>query len=219
MYKINDRIIKVAIFDLDGTLLDSLGVWYDIDIKFLSKRNLEVPSDYAKNISGLSFKQVAEYTVKYFNLKENVEDVMKEWFEMAVEEYSTNVLLKPYAKDYLRYVKDEGVRLCVATNLPASLSVPALKNNDVMDFFDAIYQPEDVGKSKNHPDLFLYCAKELNTNPESCIVFEDIPSNIQGAKKANMLTCGVYDSYSLYYQEDLKKLSDIYITSYKELLA
>jgi beta-phosphoglucomutase-like phosphatase (HAD superfamily) len=117
---------------------------------------------------------------------------------------------------------EDEAKAYVAYRMPAtfaSLSVPALKNNDVMDFFDAIYQPEDVGKSKNHPDLFLYCAKELNTNPESCIVFEDIPSNIQGAKKANMLTCGVYDSYSLYYQEDLKKLSDIYITSYKELLA
>lgn len=218
MYRFNDRYIKVAIFDLDGTLFDSLGVWSEIDIKFLSKRNLEVPSDYAKNIADLSFRQVAEYTVKYFKLADSVEDIMKEWFEMAVEEYSKNVLLKPYAKEYLCEIKNKGVNLCVATNLPASLSMPALKNNGIFDMFDAIYQPEDVGKSKKHPDLFLYCAKEFNISPENCIVFEDIPANILGAKKANMLTCGVYDKYSIYYQEDLKKHSDIYIKSYKELL-
>lgn len=218
MYKVKERDIKVAIFDLDGTLLNSLGVWSDIDVRFLSKRNLNVPEDYAQNIAALSFKQVAEYTIRYFNLNLRVEDVMKEWFDMALHEYSNNVLLKPYALEYLYFLKEKDVKLCTASNLPSVLSKPVLENNGVLELFDAFFEPKDVGKSKKYPDLFLYCANKLNTDPTNCMVFEDIPVNIKGAKKANMLTCGVYDEHSLYYQDDLKNHSDIYIKSFKELL-
>lgn len=218
MYNLKGKNIKAAIFDLDGTLFDSLGVWKDIDIRFLSKRGFDVPTDYAKNISSLSFRQVAEYTVNYFNLKESVDEIIDEWFNMAKYEYANNIFLKPYAKEFLFKLKQSGVKLCTATNLPHVLSDSALKNNGIYNIFDTFCDTQEVGKSKQFPDIFYLAAEKLNVSANDCAVFEDIPSNILSAKTAGIYTCGVYDSHSEYYKHDLIKYSDIYIESYKEFI-
>lgn len=218
MYNLKGKNIKGAIFDLDGTLLDSLGVWKDIDIKFLSKRGFDVPEDYAKNISALSFREVAEYTVRYFELRETAEEIMDEWFYMSKIEYGSNIFLKPYAKEFLFMLKNSGVKLCTATNLPDELSNAALINNGIYDLFDAFCETQEVGKSKQFPDVFYLAAQKLNVPADECAVFEDIPHNILSAKTAGMYTCGVYDSHAEYYKQELQKCSDIYIECFKDLI-
>ena len=84
---------KGAIFDLDGTLIDSMGVWEKIDREFLKKRNISIPSDYIEKINSMSFKKVAKYTIERFKLKESPEELIKEWNEMAIYEYSNNIKL------------------------------------------------------------------------------------------------------------------------------
>lgn len=116
---------KVAIFDLDGTLLDSMGVWDQVDIDFLGKRGIEVPPDYMIKVSSMQFQQIAEYTIARFGLKDTPEELMQEWDDMARVAYSTTVEAKPGALDYLRDLKSAGVKMGVATSLPPQLREPA----------------------------------------------------------------------------------------------
>ena len=118
---------KGAVFDLDGTLLDSMEVWKNIDIEFLSKRGLEVPKGYSDEILAMSFRETAEYTIARFGLQEQPDDVMHEWNQMAIEAYGHHVQLKPGAKEYLLKLKSHGIRLG-GTALSQKLYLPCLQN-------------------------------------------------------------------------------------------
>ena len=96
---------KGAIFDLDGTLLDSMGVWDQVDVDFLAKRGFEVPDDYMQKVAAMQFRQIAEYTIARFNLSDTPEELMEEWNHMARVMYSTVVEAKPHAREYLATLK------------------------------------------------------------------------------------------------------------------
>ena len=129
---------NAAIFDLDGTILDSMDVWEHIDIQFLKKRNLPVPENYVTEICARSFEEAAQYTIDLLGLQETVEGIIEEWNNMAVEEYSNHVGLLPHALDYLLRLKEHGIKLAVATGLPEKLYIPCLKNNSILELFDAL---------------------------------------------------------------------------------
>ena len=103
--------IKGAIFDLDGTLLDSMWVWNQVDIDFLGKRGFDVPPDYPKAIAAMGFHETAEYTIKRFDLKEKVKDVIAEWDRMAAQMYHERVQIKPYVREVLEWMKQQGIHL------------------------------------------------------------------------------------------------------------
>ncbi|HHX10466.1 MAG TPA: HAD family phosphatase [Firmicutes bacterium] len=209
---------EAAIFDLDGTLLDSMGVWHQIDIDFLGRRGLDVPADYIGAISSKSFRETAEYTVEYFDLDDTPEDLMKEWFQMAIDRYSTEVRLKPNAKEYLLFLKERGIKIGTATSLPRSLSDPALKNNGIYRLFDAFATTDEAGRSKQYPDVYLLAARRLGVEPRNCIVFEDILPGIRAIRAAGMRPYGVYDKSSEHHQAEIKALSEVYIRDFGELL-
>lgn len=210
--------IKGAIFDLDGTLIDSMWVWEKIDYDFLSKRNLTFPDDLRVNIEHLSFVEVAKYFKHRFNLNENIEDIMQEWNNMAYSEYSTNVLLKPHAREFLLALKSMNIRTAIATSNSRLLMNAALKNNGIADMFDAITTLDEAGKVKNSPEIYLLSAKRLNVQPSECIVFEDILPAVKGAKAAGMKVIGVHDSYSEFQKEDIVRTADKYISDFQECL-
>ena len=207
---------EAAVFDLDGTLLDSMGIWEQIDISFLRKRNLSVPEDYAVKISSLSFEEAAQYTIARFALNERAEDIMQEWSEMAAHEYAHHVRMQPHAFDYLLRLKALGVRLAVATGMTIKLAIPCLKNNAIFDLFDAVCSTDEVPRGKEYPDVFEFAADKIGVPPEKCIVFDDVLPAIKSAKQANMLTCGVYDQYSERQREEIEKFADYYILDWRD---
>jgi HAD superfamily hydrolase (TIGR01509 family) len=207
---------KAAIFDLDGTLLDSMGVWEKIDIEFLAKRNLPILSDYADKICALSFTDAAKYTINLYGLQETVEDIISEWNSMALYEYSNNVALKKTALDYLKRLKAAGIKLAVATSLPDVLYVPVLRNNGIYDYFDVFCSIDEVKRGKEYPDIFLLAAERLNIPPESCVVFEDVLPAIISAKSAGMQVYGVYDKYSEKYRLDILRCADEYLLDFQD---
>ncbi len=207
-----------AIFDLDGTLLDSMGVWEEIDIAFLAKRSIAVSPDYVEKVTPMGFLQAAEYTIERFHLNERAQDIIAEWGQMSVDAYGSRITLKPYAKEYLEQLRAKGIKLAVATALTPALYEPALQNNGILEYFEAFASLSEVSRGKGFPDIYLLAASRLGLQPEACMVFEDILNGINGAKAGGFLTCGVYDRYSSQDKEKIAVCADWYIMSFKELL-
>lgn len=210
--------IRGAIFDLDGTLLDSMGIWSEIDQRFLIRRGIEPPGDYTAMIKTMEFSQAAEYTIDRFHLNERPEALMNEWTLMAQDAYAHEIKLKPMAKVYLKSLVQRGVRLGVATSSTEELFIPALKNNGVFDLFSVFTTTKEVSRGKRFPDIYLKTAQKLDLPPSDCVVFEDALHGIQGAGSGGFLTVCVYDASSDLEKEAAQCAADIYIHSFAELL-
>ena len=210
--------MRAALFDLDGTLLDSLGVWAEIDRAFLNARGHEVPPDYTQNIRGLSFRQTAEYTKQRFQLGESVESIMEIWHLMCERAYVGEVCLKSGAKAYLQKLKREGALLGVVTTLTPRLYEPALRRNGVLELFDVFATTDETGLDKNSGEVYRLAAQRLGLNSGQCTVYEDLSQGLAGAKKCGMRTVLVYDPHNADTFEQSRLLADEIIMDYRECI-
>ena len=208
--------IRAAIFDLDGTLLDSLHVWEKVDADFLSGRGIAIPPDYVDAVGSMGFRDAAEYTITRFGLTDTPEDLMHEWNEMAVYEYGHSIRLKPHAEAYLRNLRQKGIKLAVATGLPRVLYAPALENIGITSLFDTVCGVEDAGRSKPHPAVFLLATSRLGVKPGECAIFEDDLAALAGAKRVGMRTYGVYDAASTSDWEAMQRIADGVVLSFAQ---
>lgn len=209
---------KGAIFDMDGTLLDSMWVWKQIDIDFLGKRGFEVPDDYLEMITPMGYQRAAEYTIARFGLDEKPEDLIEEWYQMAAEAYAEWVMLKPHVKEYLEALKQSGTRIAAATSSAYELIAPCLKRNQILDYFEAFVTTMEVPRGKEFPDVYLEAAKRLGIAPEKCIAYEDIYKGICAAKQAGCRTVAVEEEASAYEAEKIRRAADYYISDFSELM-
>lgn len=208
--------MQAAIFDLDGTLLDSTGVWHQIDYDFMAKRGLRLPEDYKNAVAVMHLQEAAEYTIRRFSLKEQPTAVVAEWLDMAADAYANRVPLKPGAKAYLAKLRKAGVRLAVATALARELAVPALKRHGIYDWFDVLVYAADVGQGKSSPAVFLRAAEQLEVAPVSCTVFEDTLAGVRSAKAAGMRAVAVADPGAAADQEAIAITADLYLETFAD---
>lgn len=211
-------LFRGAVFDLDGTLLDSMRVWVDIDYAFLRSRGLPEEIEYFERIKQISIRQAADYTIARYELSDKPEELIAWWMEMARRAYHDTVPLKNGAREYLDYLKGTGIRLSVATACAPELYIPALKRLGIYELFDAFASLHEVERGKSEPDVYLLAAKRMDVPPEDCVVFDDIIDGIRGAKKGGMATVGVYDDSSKEQRAEIEGAADYYIESFRELL-
>lgn len=208
---------KAGIFDLDGTVLDSMGVWRKIDYDFLGKRGIEIPDDYLKEITALGFEAAARYTIDRFGFKETPQEIIDEWYAMAIDAYTNDVGLKPGAANYIRKLYEMGVKLAVATASDEALYKPALIRNGIYDCFDAFVTVRDVNRPKGFPDIYERAAMLLDVSVDKCIVFEDVLKGVQGAKIGNFKVVAMRDEHSEYDAEAIREAADRYIQNFDEM--
>ena len=210
--------IHGAIFDLDGTLIDSMWIWEQIDIDYFNKLNIPMPKDLKDKINHLSFYDTAVYFKNTFHISDSIDEICKDWNNRALFYYSNKVTLKPGVLKLLEFLKSKNIKIALATSNSEILLSAALKHTKIMDYFDVISTTNEVSNGKNKPDIYLLTAKKLSIKPKNCLVFEDIYEAITGAKAAQMNVCAIYDKYSNYNKEKILELANFYIKDFSEII-
>ncbi len=209
---------KAVLFDLDGTLVDSMWMWKDIDIEFLGRFGLECPEDLQRKIEGMSFSETAEYFLKRFCLPLSVEEIKECWIRMSIEKYRNEVGLKPGAREFLEYCRKNGIRTGVATSNGRDMVDAVIESLKIGQYLQEVATACEVPAGKPEPDIYLEVARRLGVKPEDCLVFEDIPAGIVAGKRAGMTVIAVEDEFSRPLEEEKKALADGFIRDYHELL-
>ena len=164
--KLLTRQINAIIFDLDGTLLDSSGIWGDIDKDFFHKRNMEIPPTYTDEIAHIGLNEAAVLTANKYCKGEDPEDILNEWREGSKKQYEEVVQLKPHVKELISLLKEKNIKLAVATANKRFLYEPCLKRLGIYEDFMIIADVDKVNAGKNSAKLYNYVALKLNEKPE-----------------------------------------------------
>jgi len=210
--------IKAVIFDMDGTLIDSTGIWHEIDVAFFAKRNMELPSDYAQHIVHLGLKRAAVYTKETYHLSESIQEIMDEWHNMSLDMYKYQVNLKPHALELLNLFKNNGVKMAIATANDEPLYRPCIERLKIGNYFDEIADVNTAKEGKQSAKIYLDLAKKMNTLPENTLVLEDMPTCVKTAHKSGFVTVAVYDNASKAYDQEKKDNSVLFINDFIELI-
>lgn len=207
--------IKGLIFDFDGTLVDSLGMWKDLDHLYLASRGLVAPPGLSHAIEGLSFDQTAAYFKEQFGIPESIDEIVNEWHEHVEDQYP-RLPFKGGAIEFLDKMRNNGYSLGLATSNSHRIVRRYLTEKKILDYFPVLVTSDDVGKGKPEPDVFLEAARRLELAPFECLVFEDTYMGVLGAKRAGMTTVAIYDPHNEEKWKDTLKIADYTLKHYDE---
>ena len=208
-------MIKGAIFDLDGTLLDSMFIWDTIGEEYLRSLGKEPHEDLKETFMTLTLEEAAEYYREHYGVTLSVKEIVDGVNAMVEETYRTKVTLKPGIAKYLAWLKENGVRMCVATVTDRYLVEETLERLGVRHYFSEIFTCAEVGFGKDKPIIYQKALEHLGTEKSDTYVFEDLPFALNTAKTDGFPTVGVYDRHEA-HQDELKELADYYIFDFTD---
>ena len=206
-----------AIFDMDGTLVDSMPWWQRVGVEFLASRGVTNPSaELLERIKPMTLLESSVLFMQEFNIPGSPEEIAAEINSMMAEHYRRDVKLKPGAAEYLRALKEKGVRMCVASATVEPLVTACLNRLGVLDCFEFLISCADVGAGKDRPDVFLAAADRFGAAPEDVASYEDAIFAARTAVDAGFYTVGVYDATAHAAWEQLQALTREHITDWNE---
>lgn len=208
---------KYCIFDLDGTLIDSMGEWANAMLKILDDENIPYPDNIIEIITPLGNTKTS-VLFSEMGVSGTPDEIVERMGEYAIDAYENRILAKPYIPELLRKLKDEGHILAVLTASPHITTDPCLKRNGIFDLFEEVWSVNDFGLTKSQPEIYFEAAKKLGADISEITFFDDNIIALETAKKAGLECVGVYDVSSYGATEKIKALVDTYIVSAKELL-
>ena len=209
--------VRAVLFDLDGSLMDSMWMWKKIDIEYLASFGQECSPNLQSDVEGLSIVEVAYYFKNNYGIPDSVEEMIATWDDMAFDKYSHEVNLKPGAMEFLDYCKDKDIKLGICSSNSTKLINAVLDAHKIKDRFGIIITGHDVSCGKPDPECYLTAAKALEVDPSTCLVFEDLVKGIEAGNSAKMRTCAVRDEYSEYQWKEKVETADYYINDYYDI--
>ena len=210
---------KCAIFDLDGTLIDSMWLWEAVDREFFEKRGIPYPEDYMTIVATMGVDKMARYTIERFGLADSPDEVIAEWRAMSEEAYRTKIHLKPGARAFLEYLRENGIPMALASVSPRHQVEAALTSNGIGSYFSEVATVEDVSRPKGFPDIYEFVAKKLGFAPADCLVFEDLAVAIEGARMGGFSAVAVTDPASASEEDRKRELSLCMVDRLDEVIA
>lgn len=212
-----EKRFKGAIFDLDGTIVDSMGMWRNLDRSFIMSQGIEYKPEMSKAIVGMTLEQAADYFNKALGLGKTTEQILSEWETHLYDQYESKIPLKRNSEKLIEKWHREGVKMCVATLTDKLMAKTVLEKYGLLDKMEFILTVAEVGKSKLYPDIYLKCAENMGLIPEECIVLEDTCHAIETAKNAGFTVYAI-DEDTAVKKEKIHSLCDRYIMDFNELI-
>ncbi len=211
------KSIEGAIFDLDGTILDSMFIWNDIGYKFLANKNIQAPPGADEKFITMSLKQAAQYYIEHYDNTATIESIINDINKLVEGFYFNEVLKKEGVHEFLEYLSKKGVKMCVATATDKYMVEKALERNGLRHYFSEIFTCNGVGAGKDTPVIYDVALKHLGTPKENTFVFEDALYAIKTANKAGYNIVGISDVSENADPEIIKSFCDIFINDYSEI--
>lgn len=216
--KINGHEMKAAIFDVDGTLLDTMGEWHDVGARYLMSLGIEPEPNLGDILFTMTSITSAEYMIENYGLDKSVEEIQRGINSIVENMYFNYADFRPGAREYLEKLRAEGIPMAITTSTDGYCVRAALERLGCLDYFQAVLSCADLKTSKKKPDIFFTALESLGAQPEDTWVFEDGLYAIETAKTAGFRILGIYDNQSEADQPAIKTNSDVYINEFTELL-
>lgn len=210
--------IKAIIFDMDGTLIDSLDVWAESDRIFLEELGLPYNTSVSQAMKKMHYNSACDYIKETYSLEMPSEEIGRRIMEIVRDSYMHKIPLKPNVYEYLTAQQKKGIKMCVATSNDKGLAVGALKNLGIYDMMEFVITSDEVGIGKETPAIFIKAAEMLGFEPSETLVLDDSVHAVESAKSGGFIVGGVYGGKFADEFELIKKKADFTITDFGELL-
>lgn len=208
-------MIKGAIFDVDGTLLNSMTIWENIGEIYLRSIGYEPKENLNETFKTFSLYQAACYYKREYGVSLSTDEIMNGINNMIYKYYRDEAPLKPGIESFLQQLKDSGIKMCIATATDKYLVEAALKRCGIIGYFSEIFTCTLVGRGKDEPIIYREALKHLGTKKSETVVFEDALYAMKTAKGDGFLTAAVYDTYEK-SQRKINELADFYLTDFSD---
>ncbi len=209
---------KYIIFDLDGTLIDSMPVWRNTGRRYLETHCIPVPENLMSVLKKQTLPQTAEFFRTELGATQSVEEICDEVISYVAEQYANHIPLKENVKAYLESEQKKGTKMCILTASEASYIHLALERLEILSYFDFVTTCTDMGMGKENPEVFRLTMEKLGGNLENTIVFEDAYYAMKSAKALGLQVYAIADESAQRETEKIQAIADRYIYNYKELL-
>lgn len=209
---------KGAVFDVDGTILDSMDVWFYAAKKLLLQLGIKMSDSDIDAMRDMTLEESIPMILSRHKNQMSPHDITKQLMELAGNEYRENILPKPNVCEYIKRLHENGVKIAIATSGFSELAKSAFERIGIWQYIDAAAYSSEVMKNKSNPDVYLLAAERIGVAPKDCIVFEDLLLGIKGAKSGGFFTCAVADKSNTEDHKALKETADLFIRDFSELM-
>ncbi|WP_138159498.1 HAD family hydrolase [Peptoniphilus catoniae] len=208
--------MKGIIFDLDGTLIDSMGMYRNLSKNYLKNLGVDLTDDVAQKTTVMGLGKSVEFIVDYYKLDKEPEEIYQDYKNIVADFYENKALAKEKSIETLTKYYDLGYKLALGTATNMKFLNHVFKRFNIKDYFDVIQTVDDVGVKKSEKEFFEILAAKLGLDTEDVMLFDDAPYALKAAKKSGMVTIAVYDESAKDYWEASKAGNDYYIESFKD---